>query len=98
MCDDAQLVMSELVTNALRHTASETVGCDAWLSNGTLRVAVASDGPGPSQDPSRAGEDEECGRGLYLVCALARHWGVKPQDTGFGHVVWADLATGTAAR
>ncbi|MGP4112647.1 ATP-binding protein [Streptomyces sp. 4N509B] len=92
-CDDAQLVISELVTNALRHTASETVGCEARLMGALIRVAVASDGAGPGQEPSRAAEEDENGRGLFLVCALAERWGVRPQDSGRGHIVWADLAT-----
>jgi anti-sigma regulatory factor (Ser/Thr protein kinase) len=95
--DNAQLVVSELVTNALRHTRSETIGCELRLADGLLRVAVASDGSGPSQAPSRAGEDDEGGRGLYLVCALSEGWGVRPRDSGQGHVVWADLATRPSA-
>ncbi|MGK5533536.1 ATP-binding protein [Streptomyces sp. URMC 129] len=89
--DTAQLVMSELVTNALRHTASRTVGCELRLLGGLVRVAVASDGPGPQEPPSPAGEEDESGRGLFLVCALAKVWGVRPRAGGQGHVVWADL-------
>jgi anti-sigma regulatory factor (Ser/Thr protein kinase) len=92
-CDNAQLVISELVTNALRHTRSETVGCELRLTGALLRVAVASDGSGPGEEPRRAGEEEEGGRGLYLVCALSEGWGVRPRGSGHGHVVWADLAT-----
>jgi serine/threonine-protein kinase RsbW len=90
--DTAQLVISELVTNALRHTASETIGCELRARGALLRVSVASDGPGPSHSPSRADDDDESGRGLYLVCALAEGWGVRPRAAGRGHVVWADLA------
>lgn len=96
-CDNAQLVVSELVTNALRHTASHMIDCELRVRETLLRVAVSSDGVGPSQTPTRAGEEEENGRGLYLVCALAEHWGVRPQDSGRGHVVWAELATGPDA-
>lgn len=93
--DNAQLVVSELVTNALRHTRSETVGCELRLAGPLLRVAVSSDGSGPSSQPeqlSQASEEDEGGRGLFLVCALSEGWGVKPRDFGRGHVVWADLA------
>ncbi|MDT0347099.1 ATP-binding protein [Streptomyces litchfieldiae] len=91
ICDNAQLVISELVTNALRHTDSETVGCELQLLDSLLRVAVASDGVGPQHSVRLAGEEEESGRGLLLVCALATVWGVRPRDAGRGHVVWADL-------
>ncbi len=93
-CDNAQLVVSELVTNALRHTASTSVGCELRIAGGLLRVAVASDGPGPSRIPPRATETDEGGRGLFLVCALAEGWGIRPREAGEGHVVWADLPTG----
>ncbi|WP_158674744.1 ATP-binding protein [Streptomyces hoynatensis] len=97
-CDNAQLVVSELVTNALRHTRSETVGCELELFGSLLRVAVASDGTGPAhREPTQAGPEEESGRGLLLVCALATVWGVRPREAGRGHVVWADLPLGEAA-
>ncbi|WP_159037039.1 ATP-binding protein [Streptomyces specialis] len=89
--DSAQLVVSELVTNALRHTGSRTVGCELRRVEGALRVAVASDGTGPQGAPGPAAEDDESGRGLFLVCALAKVWGVRPREGGRGHVVWADL-------
>jgi serine/threonine-protein kinase RsbW len=96
--DNAQLVVSELVTNALRHTASTSVGCELRVSGGLLRVSVASDGAGPSRTPLRATETDEGGRGLFLVCALAEGWGVRPRETGEGHVVWADLPIGRSQR
>lgn len=97
-CDNAQLVISELVTNALRHTRTRTVGCELELFNSLLRIAVASDGTGPTyRDPGQAGPEDESGRGLLLVCSLATMWGVRPQDAGRGHVVWADLPLGEAA-
>jgi anti-sigma regulatory factor (Ser/Thr protein kinase) len=89
--DNAQLVISELVTNALRHTRSETVSCELRINGSLLRVAVSSEGAGPRQEPSPAGDDDEGGRGLLLVVALARGWGVRPYDAGRGHTVWADL-------
>ncbi|MDB1090113.1 ATP-binding protein [Streptomyces sp. ACA25] len=90
-CDNAQLVVSELVTNALRHTASRTVGCELEIMGKLLRVAVTGDGSGPTERPACATEDDEGGRGLLLVCALSEGWGVQPCDDGRGHVVWADL-------
>ncbi|GAB2892223.1 ATP-binding protein [Streptomyces mayteni] len=97
ICDNAQLVISELVTNALRHTDSDSVGCELELLGGLLRVAVASEGRGPRHTPTVAGPQDEGGRGLLLVCALASVWGVRPRDAGRGHVVWADLPLAPAA-
>ncbi|GAA1907001.1 hypothetical protein GCM10009716_16120 [Streptomyces sodiiphilus] len=96
-CDNAQLIVSELVTNALRYTDSETLDCELHMLGPLLRVAVSSSGQGPaSRQPSMAGEEDERGRGLLLVCTLAEGWGVRPADAGRGHTVWADLPLGGA--
>lgn len=89
--DDAQLIISELVANALRHTGSTSVGCELRIRGSLLCVAVTSDGAGPSLVPGQAALEEESGRGLFLVCTLAQRWGVHPCARGGGHVVWADL-------
>ncbi|WP_190233134.1 ATP-binding protein [Streptomyces avicenniae] len=90
-CDTAQLVISELVTNVLRHTGSTAVRCELRPIGGLVRIAVAGEGPGPRHTPRAADMDDESGRGLLLVCTLATRWGVRPWDGGRGHVVWADL-------
>lgn len=95
-CENAQLVISELVTNALRHTASQSIGCELRVVGPLLRIAVTGDGTGPPLEPETAGEEDESGRGLLLVCTLAEVWGVRPRDAGLGHVVWADLTFGTS--
>ncbi|ONK09378.1 Histidine kinase-, DNA gyrase B-, and HSP90-likeATPase [Streptomyces sp. MP131-18] len=95
-CENATLILSELVTNALRHTASEIVGCELRIDGPRLRVAVTGAGSGPERRVRRAGEDEEGGRGLLLVCALAQLWGVRPGKAGEGHIVWAELPLGPA--
>ncbi|GHF27096.1 hypothetical protein GCM10010218_05030 [Streptomyces mashuensis] len=91
-CDDAQLVVSELVTNAVRHTDSDKVSCQLRLSGAALRIEVADQGLAPTEPRARcSAADEESGRGLLLVGALSRAWGVLPGDSGRGRVVWAEL-------
>ncbi|UCM91569.1 ATP-binding protein [Streptomyces marincola] len=97
-CENAALVISELVTNALRHTESATIGCELRAGGPLLRVAVAGAGQGPERRVRQADRDDEGGRGLLLVCALARMWGVRRGLAGEGHVVWADLPLGRAGR
>ncbi|WP_312871255.1 ATP-binding protein [Streptomyces lonarensis] len=89
--DNAQLIVSELVTNALRHTTSRSVGCELRVSGTLLRVAVLGEGAGPRRGPAVATDEDEGGRGLLLVVALSLGWGVRPTDAGRRHVVWADL-------
>ena len=96
MVGDATLVVSELVGNAVRYAAP--------LPGGVLEVSWAvdpdrvrlrvSDGGGPSV-PLRhdAGPEDVRGRGLAIVAALARDWGVELSANGAGptSTVWVDL-------
>ncbi|MGW2425043.1 ATP-binding protein [Streptomyces sp. NPDC001709] len=90
-CDSAALVISELVTNAIVHTASSRVVCELHDHDDTVRIAVRDEGCAPGEPhPSPQRPDEEHGRGLLLVDALCRAWGA--QEHGLGLLVWAELA------
>ncbi|WP_394346756.1 ATP-binding protein [Streptomyces dangxiongensis] len=90
-CDNAALVISELVTNAVVHTASSRVVCELHEHGDTVRIAVHDEGCAPGEPhPSAQRPDEEHGRGLLLVDALCRAWGA--QGHGPGLLVWAELA------
>ncbi|MDA8370907.1 MAG: ATP-binding protein [Nocardiopsaceae bacterium] len=82
--DVLELVLSELVTNALRHTASGQEGrftvTIAYLDNDAVRLAVGDDGPRHGDEPTvphvrPVDPGLEHGRGLALVERLSRHWG-----------------------
>ncbi|MGK5637013.1 ATP-binding protein [Streptomyces sp. URMC 126] len=91
-CDDARLVVSELFTNAVRHTDSDKVSCHLRVSEALVRIEVADHGRASTEPRARcSGTDEESGRGLLLVGALSQAWGVRPDDAGRGRIVWADL-------
>ncbi|MFJ4329982.1 MULTISPECIES: ATP-binding protein [unclassified Streptomyces] len=90
--DIAALLVSELVTNALRH-ATGPIGVrlvrGAAGADGVLRVEVSD----PLPDPPRervARPDDEDGRGLQLVASAARRWGTRPGEEG--KTVWFELA------
>ncbi|MGW4894473.1 ATP-binding protein [Kitasatospora sp. NPDC004240] len=91
LADTAELLSSELVTNALLHTGDGAV-FDAVLSADLrLRIEVrdgAARLPGRRRDPEA--EYATSGRGLMLVEALADDWGV--QLRGDGKVTWFELA------
>jgi serine/threonine-protein kinase RsbW len=102
-CEDAQLLVSELFTNAVRHTDSEKVSCELWVIGVRLRLEVTDEGGrclrGPQ--PRGADADGEGGRGLLLVSVLADEWGVRPevqQGRGRGHAVWAELPCARTVR
>ncbi|MEU9455658.1 SpoIIE family protein phosphatase [Streptomyces sp. NPDC048277] len=86
LTDTAELLVSEIVTNAVRH-ASRPISL-RLLRTDVLRCEVGDDVP---QLPRlrRASPDEEHGRGLYLVNRLARRWGTT--RLGIGKIVWFEL-------
>jgi hypothetical protein len=84
----ACLVVSELVTNGLRHAVSDL---DLALARhgGLLRLSLREPGAGLS-DTDISDVENVGGRGLALVDACSRAWGVLPTADG-GKVVWAVL-------
>jgi DNA-binding NarL/FixJ family response regulator len=89
--DASQIVVSELVTNAITHAQSS---CRLQLSRrGTsVRVEVVDGGVG-TPDPQPPTITGEHGRGMHIVAALAVAWGTEILDAG-GKVVWAELPLG----
>ncbi|MYW64855.1 SpoIIE family protein phosphatase [Streptomyces sp. SID8379] len=87
MTDSVELLVSEVVTNAVRY-ASRPVTL-RLLRTDVLRCEVGDDVPQlPRQRKARA--TDEGGRGLFLVNRLARRWGATRLSTG--KVVWFELA------
>jgi serine phosphatase RsbU (regulator of sigma subunit)/anti-sigma regulatory factor (Ser/Thr protein kinase) len=84
---DAELVVAELVTNAVLHGAPP-VTVRLYRHGDGVRVEVQDQGPRPPLRIRDAGE-AMTGRGLALVAALSRAWGAEQQDPG--KVVWAEL-------
>ncbi|MGW3498533.1 PAS domain S-box protein [Streptomyces sp. NPDC001020] len=78
--DDARLLLSEVLTNAVRH-AQGPIGMHMCRTDTDLTVEISDNSPHLPQ-PRLAAEDEESGRGLVLVRALADDWGVRPTDEG----------------
>ncbi|HUD77891.1 MAG TPA: ATP-binding protein [Streptosporangiaceae bacterium] len=96
---DAVLVVSELLSNAIRH-ARPLPGSSlqvAWaVDDGAVEVAV-SDGGAPTRPmPAHATTSALGGRGLDIVEFLARAWGVRTDDAGL--TVWAVLAAPAGRR
>lgn len=92
---DAALVLSELVGNSVRYgrpLPGGTLEVTWSLEDDSLWLRVC-DGGGPSV-PRRheAGPEDVRGRGLAIVSALARDWGVEQSQNGAGtSTVWVEL-------
>ena len=88
---DALIVVSELVTNAVRHGGAQGPGAivrvDAALLDGLLRVEVSD--PGPGFEPGGHGPRSDGGYGLHLLDRLAARWGVAGTEPV---TVWVELS------
>jgi anti-sigma regulatory factor (Ser/Thr protein kinase) len=96
LVDDAVLVVGELAANAVRHTRSGWYR--GWFlvlvgfANDFVRIQVIDQGS--DDEPmvrSVNSPVDQGGRGLMLVSACAKDWGVKDRSGG-GRCIWADLA------
>ncbi|WP_327112462.1 ATP-binding protein [Streptomyces sp. NBC_01341] len=95
--DAAVLIVSELVTNAVVHTASARVVCELRCREGRLRVAVQDQGHLPGGPRLSLTADGEHGRGLLLVDSMSLAWGSHDAGDHSGRIVWAELPDGTGA-
>ncbi|WEO94506.1 ATP-binding protein [Streptomyces sp. FXJ1.172] len=89
----AELLTSELVTNALVHTDDDAV-LTAVVQPGGLRVEVRDFLARRPELRGRDTDDDTHGRGLVLVQSLADSWGVRPH--GVGKAVWFELGAEAA--
>lgn len=82
--EDVLLVVSELVSNSVRHSDSDGIDLTVRTKDGHIRVEVSDDGPGFTHDTPR-GE----GLGLTIIEKLAERWGLVSSDR---FTVWAELS------
>ncbi len=91
--DDVRLLVSELVTNAIVHTAGPC-GLTLRTRADSIRVEVADTGGGGLQ-LRRPAPTESSGRGLLIVDAMALDWGVVHDTASADKTVWFELAVPT---
>ncbi|QYC39906.1 hypothetical protein Nocox_11440 [Nonomuraea coxensis DSM 45129] len=99
---DVQLVVTELVANAVQHSISGLAGGLITLDVRSIgdqlaRIDVMDDG-GLTVPHVRRSDILDCsGRGLHLVAETALRWGVGDNALG-GRVIWAEVLTAESAR
>ncbi|MFD7296594.1 ATP-binding protein [Streptomyces sp. NPDC059897] len=94
--DTAELLLSELMTNAYRHAkapADRQIWARATLSEGKLLRVQVTDASTTLPVPRTAAPEEESGRGLALVVLLADAWGAEAREAGVGKTVWFELGS-----
>lgn len=92
LVDTAELLSTELVSNAVRHTEGPAALRVRWAA-GVLRIGAWDADPGPPEPPGAPGLLVEEGRGMALVEACADLWGWQPlaRHGNRGKLVWCEL-------
>ena len=89
LADDAELLVSELVTNVFLHAHTDCL-IRAELGDHLMRVEVVDEDERDVRPVTKADGTEQ-GRGLHIVAALATEWGVHYQPAG--KTIWFTLAS-----
>jgi anti-sigma regulatory factor (Ser/Thr protein kinase) len=101
LAETTELLVSELVTNAVRAAATRDYPAPVRLrlSSDKSRVLVevwdADPRPPAPEDPTASSFpdlDSETGRGLFLVAALSHRWSWHPSRDQSGKVIWCEIA------
>lgn len=98
LLNDVRLLVSELVTNSVRHSSirpQDRVQMTVALTSSTVRVEVADPGEGFEPEPRSPDDSRIGGWGLYLVDQLADRWGVARNDVTR---VWFEMDRGQRFR
>ncbi len=86
-----RLLVSELVTNAIRHVPAEqatTIGLVLERSGDAVRVEVRDEGLGFVPQPRADADDRASGWGLSILARVADRWGVENDE---GARVWFEI-------
>jgi anti-sigma regulatory factor (Ser/Thr protein kinase) len=92
--DDVVLAVSELVTNALRHSAAkpyDLIGVTLTATAEMIYLEVRDPGSAFSGPHVRREPDAEDGRGLLIVREICEDWGVREHGRRLGRSVWCAI-------
>ncbi|MFD9562061.1 ATP-binding protein [Streptomyces sp. NPDC059994] len=92
LVDDAELALTELMANVVRHVPGRTCRLVIFQRAGGLRVELTDDCPKLPAMPAHPDELAESGRGLLIVATVANRWGVV-SHAGGGKTVWFECDT-----
>jgi anti-sigma regulatory factor (Ser/Thr protein kinase) len=105
LVDTAVLLVSELVTNAIHAAGAAAEGSGRpdpdWIglviirTSDIVRIEVSDPACLSFPDPGGHSADQEGGRGMQVIAALSKRWGLHA--TRAGKVVWSELAVGDSS-
>jgi anti-sigma regulatory factor (Ser/Thr protein kinase) len=89
VADILRLLVSELVSNAVRHAAAETISLKVLVGRTAVFAEITDSGPGFDAAKIGVHHDTQTGWGLFMVDRLADRWGMTHEDTTT--TVWFEL-------
>ena len=92
LMETMRLLVTELVTNSVKHASAEAVSLRVLVGRQAVLVEVTDHGPGFQHRPRRRSDARDSGWGLFLVERLAHRWGVG--NEGPATRVWFELRRG----
>jgi anti-sigma regulatory factor (Ser/Thr protein kinase) len=92
---DAELLVTELVANVVDHVGGHVLTLELTLAGAWLRIAVV-DGSAVRPVVREMSHEQERGRGMRMVAAIADRWGAEDHDGG--KRVWFELAPAAAGE
>ena len=90
LLESVRLLVTELVTNSVRHADADTVELAVLVARDRIRVEISNPGSTFQVKERRAGEESESGWGLFLVDRLSDDWGVIDDAAGLQRV-WFEI-------
>jgi anti-sigma regulatory factor (Ser/Thr protein kinase) len=89
LMETLRLLVTELVSNSVRHAHSDTVVLKIVVGRSAVLTEVTDEGPGFDPAETEKPDTDESGWGLFLVERLAHRWGVVQEDDATR--VWFEL-------
>ena len=89
LMETLRLLVTELVTNSVRHARADTVLLRVLVGRSAIRTEVTDAGPGFDPAETASLSSDRTGWGLFLVERLATRWGVNSNSDGTR--VWFEL-------
>jgi anti-sigma regulatory factor (Ser/Thr protein kinase) len=90
LMETLRLLVTELITNSVRHTAADSVTLKVAVGKSAVLTEVSDTGPGLEPECIEQAGADDTGWGLFLVQRLATKWGVK--HDGPLKRVWFELS------